>query len=288
MKANRIDEQRLAQVVQSAGVPLTAKQIAEAAVGSSGKRAVVEVGEALEGLRQSGRMHVFPPKQARQPERFGMVPPVEWVRQRLLDIVRRGEGKVTQKQVKDSLHKWEQRYFDEAVGGLIRDGKLHYLTVKYKYVVSFAPTPFDHLLGRQVTALKEILERINRRRSKPLSLDELRSFLDGSSTLHTRETGVAGALTEEMLRVWYEQDVPQLGGVTSVPIPWTWRRYESWCKEHGFVADLGRFHQVLHHLSQARRIELIPHSRTHTIPVQEEEVALSGPSGEALYYWRWR
>lgn len=283
MNASSIDGNRLAEVVRNAGVPLTAKGVARAALGSSGRKAVGEVEQILESLQQSGQLHKYPPRQEGGVVRFSSVPPVEWVRGRILGKVKDGGGRVTQNQVRDHLHKWERSLYDDAVGGLIRDGKLHYLTVRHKRLVSFSPTPFDYLLERQVTALKEILERINRRRAKPLSLGELKSFLDGSSTA----AGESGELTEEMLRAWYDEDVPRLGGVTSVPIPWTWEHYESWCKEHDFRADVNRFHGLLRSLFQAGKIELIPHSRTHETPLREAELALSGQGGELLYYWRW-
>lgn|GEM_PF-2786410 len=287
MSTSRIDEQGLEEVVQTADVPLTAKRIAEAVLGSTRQKAAGEVEKVLERLQQFGRVHQFPPKQKGQAVRFASIPPAEWVERRILAKVTNGGGKVTEKQVREFLHKWELTIFDEAMGGLLRSGKLHCLTVRNKYVVSSAPTPFDYLLERQVASLKEILTRINRRRAKPLTFGELRAFLDGSSAQSNRRPVMTGELNEEMLRAWYDEDVPLRGGVTTVPIPWTWEHYVSWCKERGFRANLGQFHEFFRNLFLAHKIELIPHNRTHEIPPREAELALTSPGGEILYYWRW-
>jgi len=276
-----MDELELAEIIRREGTPLTAKRVAEAALGSSGAKAVRAVEGLLSSLRESGRIHQFPPEQRGWAVRFGSVSPVEWVRGRILNAVKDGSGKVSEKQLKDRLHKWELKVYDEAVGGLVRNGRLHYLAVRYKYVLSSAPTPFDYLLGRQVTALKEILERINRRRTKALTLGELRSFLDGAFA-------APGELSEGMIRAWYDADLPLCGGVTTVPIPWTWKHYVTWCEEHSLQPDLGLFHACFRKLFLTQRIELVPHSGTHDISGDEAQLALSGSSGEVYYYWRWR
>ncbi len=288
MAANTMDEHRLVQLVDNAGIPLTAKKVALAALGSAGARDVAAVEESLNRLQQAGKLHAFPPEQRGWAQRFYSVSPLEWVQDRILKRVEAGSGRVTQKQVKALLYKWEHKYCDEAVGGLIKEGKLHYLALRSKFLVLSPPTPFDYLLDRQVTALKEIVERINRRRSRPLTVDELRSFLDGDSAASSEQSSIPGRLTEDILRAWYDEDVPLRGGVTSVPIPWTWNHYVHWCKENGFQPELDRFQGLLKSLYEAGTIELIPHSHAHEIPSEEARVALSAPSGEVLYYWRWR
>ncbi len=282
------DENLVLRVVRNSDAPLTPKKVAQAALGSSGSAAVEETEEALARLSQAGCLHEYPPEQKGRARRFGAIPPVEWVRRRILDKVRDSDRKVTQKQVKDHLRKWEMKYYDDAVGGLIREGKLYELRVRYKYLVSFRPTPSDYLLARQVTALKEILERINRRRSRPLSFEELRALLDGSTAAAPAKPPEAAEVTEEMLRTWYDEDVRRLGGSPFVPIPATWKRYDAWSRKQGLDGNLTRFHELLSKLAQGGRIDLIPHSRTHEIPSGEADLALTGSAGELLYYWKWR
>jgi len=284
METTGIDREAFAKVVRDAKAPLTPKHLAQVALGSSAPKKVQAAEKTLESLQESGSVYKFPPEQRGRPVRFGSCPPVQWVQRRILDKVRSTGGRVTEKQVKEYLRSWEVKLYDEAVSGLIGNGQLHRLALKRKYLVSSAPTPFDYLLGRHVTAVKEILDRINRKRAEPITLSQLRSFLDGNLDRPTPP----GDLTEEMIRAWYDKDVPLRGGVTSVPISWTWKHYVARCKEQGVDPDLSRFHQLLLNLSQSHRIELIPHSRTQEIPPEDVRLALTSPTGEVLYYWRWR
>ena len=288
MTAKKFDDDTLDRVVRNSDAPLTAKQVARAAFGSSGSSAVEEAEEALVRLSHAGHFHEYPPEQKGRARRFGVTPPVEWVRKRILNKVRDGDGKVTQKQVKDHLRKWETKYYDDAVGGLIRESKLYELRVQYKYLVSFQPAPSDYLLRRHLTALKEILDRVNRRRSRPISFEGVRALLDGATVPAPAKAPKAAEVTEEMLRTWYDEDVRRSGGSPFVPIPATWKRYDSWSKKQGLDRNLTRFHELLRNLARAGRIDLIPHSRTHDIPDGEAELALTGSAGELLYYWKWR
>jgi hypothetical protein len=288
MKQRPIDEQTLVNVVRSADVPLTPKRAALAAYRSASADSVEHVHQALVRLDRAHEVYEYPPERRGRAVRYGSVTPLQWVRRRILDRVEQGGGKVTEKQVRGHLHAWERRLYDHAVGGLINDGRLHRLTVRYRYLVTFVPAPFDYLPDRHVSSLKEILERINKRRAKPLSLEELRSFLNDTAVSGPSATVTSGKPTEEMLRGWHKEDVPKLGGMTSVPIPWTWGHYAAWCGEHHYRPDLATFHELLRELAESGKIVLIPHSQPHEIAQYEADLILHGERGESLYYWRWR
>jgi hypothetical protein len=90
------------------------------------------------------------------------------------------------------------------------------------------------------------------------------------------------------LREWYQKDLPKRGGLSSIPIPWTWSHYESWCSSNNVDPDLGQFQDLLRALGREGKVEFIPHSLTQSVPERESEIALRGPHGEVLYYWKWR
>ena len=141
-----------------------------------------------------------------------------------------------------------------------------------------------YLLQRQVSALKEVIERINRHRKKSITLEEVRDLLNGSLEVSRTSCHITAAL----LRRWYDDDVVERGGVSTVPISWTWARYESWCRSHSLVPDLGHFHESFRGLQKSRKIELIPHSGTENLSERESEISLTNERGEVLYYWKWR
>ena len=142
----------------------------------------------------------------------------------------------------------------------MQEKKLFYLTVRFKYVLSYPPDPYDYLLPRQVTALKEVLERVNRHRKNALSVEELQAFLNGATGEKPPHPQASTRLSEDLLREWYHKDLPKRSGLSSIPIPWTWNHYESWCSSNKVAPDLAQFHDLLWHLNRAGKVEFIPHS----------------------------
>ena len=281
MTDSRDDQRIILELIRSADTPLTAKQVAQKWLNSSRQKEVRRVQNLLEELRSAGRTFEFPPEKEGFSKRFWSVSPLEFVCGRILRLVQDSGGRITQQGGRAALNKWETEYFDQAIGKLVREKKLFYLTVRYKFLVSERPTPFDHLLQRQVTALREILERVNRHRVSRLSMDELKALLNGL------ETEGSVRITEEILRKWYDQDVSRRGGVKTVPLSWTWERYDVWCKSNKVEPDLKGFHDSFLQLQRAGKIELMPHDRTQELSKRELELSLRTRYGEVLYYWRW-
>jgi len=287
MTANTDLPKDILELLRRSDVPMTAKQVALKAFGSTSSKEIEKVTGVLEQLKTGGAAFEFPPERASYGPRFGLVSPTDWLAHRIITTVKEAGGRLTLRQVRDSLRKWETIYFDEAIGKLVKDERLFYLTVKFKYVLSSPPDPSDYLLPRQVTALREILERINRYRKTALTIEQLKTFLNGLDFVHV-PAAISGRPSEDLLREWYSKDKPRRGGLDSVPIPWTWSHYESWCNSHKARPDLEQFQDFMWQLHRAGKIELISHSMTQSLSELESEVSLRGQHGEVLYYWKWR
>ncbi len=287
MSADSQQRTVILQLLRDSDAPLTVKQVASTVSGSASSKNVAEVRTILGELKVSGDAFEFPPERIGREPRFGSTSPVEVLAARIVGKVREAGGRVTVRQARESLPKWGKGYFDQCIGKLVKEGRLFYLTVRFKYILLSQPTPFDHLLPRQVTALKEILERVNRFRKRRLPLEELQAFLNGSDAVKVSTPEESGLPSEDLLRGWYQKDLPKRGGITSIPIWWTWGHYESWCLSNNMRPDLVQFHDLMRSLHRTGKIDLIPHSRTQEIPAREVELSLRGQYGEVLYYWKW-
>jgi hypothetical protein len=281
-------KERILRVIRESDSPLSAKQISDGVFGPSTKTQIEIIQQDLSDLKNSGHVFVFPPERAKGSIRFGHVSPADQLSLRVVRMIEDGGGRLTLTQVRGNLRKWETAYFDEALGKLVRDKRLFYLTVRYKYLLSSPPEPYDHLLPRQLTALREILERVNRHRKSGLALHDLKAFLNGANRSDVSAADKTGQPTEELLHEWYRNDLPRRGGLTSIPIAWTWDRYEAWCLSSSLKPDLGQFREFMRRLYGTGRIELVPHSMTQKLSERELDLSLRSQSGEILYYWKWR
>jgi hypothetical protein len=276
------------ELLNSSSEPLTTKQLTQSSYGFTSPKNIEMVGAAIRELVTAGRVFEFPPERSGHGTRFGCVTPTNWVAERILKTVKAARGRVTLRQARDGLRKWESAYFDKALGELVADKKLFYLTVRFKYVLSSPPDPFDHLLPRQVSALREIVARINQHRKNVLTMEDLRAFLNGYTVTDIMPTRASDMPTEDLLREWYQEDLPKRGGLASMPIPWTWIHYDSWCRSHEMTPSIKQFQDLLRRLHQAGKIDFISHSMTQNLPERESELSLRGHHGEVLYYWKWR
>lgn len=288
MSADAEWRKSIVELLRSSDVPLSAKQVAQTGFGWTSRKDIENVTEILNQLKTSGDAFEFPPARIGSAVRFGPVPPADWVGMKIAGMVKEEGGRLTITQVRAGLRKWETTYFDEAIGKLIEAGQLFYLTVQFKYLVSSPPAPFDHLLPRQVTALKEILERVNRHRGRALTLDDFRALVNGADATEGSRVEESGRPTEDLLRQWYQKDLPRRGGLSSIPIPWTWAHYESWCLVNRLRPDLVTFQDFMWSLYRAGKVEFIPHSMTQELSEAEAKLSLRSRHGEILYYWKWR
>ena len=181
---------------------MTAKQVTLKAFGSTSSKEIEKVTGVLDQLKTGGAAFEFPPERAGYGPRFGLVSPSDWLAQRIVTTVKEAGGRLTLRQVRDSLRKWETIYFDEALGKLVKDEKLFDLTVKSKYVLSSQPHPSDYLLPIQITALRGILERINRHRKTALTIEELKTFLNGPKPPEVLPDKPSEQPSEDLLLEW--------------------------------------------------------------------------------------
>jgi hypothetical protein len=146
------------------------------------------------------------------------------------------------------------------------------------------PLPATALLtAAQRKALQGVLDKINPARSQALVLDELLRFLDGAAPVRV---GTAAPPTLVQLEELYRQDLPARGGLSSMPIPFTWRRYAAQSTHQGAMADRAAFEQLLLDSAAAGRVELIAHEWPATLGSDDLEAAIRQPGGRVLYYWR--
>jgi len=288
MNHSNDQEDRTLQLIRGSDSPISIKRLSEHVLSSSGKKGLGFLQNTLLSLKTSGQIFEYPPERAGRGARFGSIPPTDWLSNKIVTMVKEAAGRLTLRQVRESLRKWETGYFDEALGKLVKDGRLFYLTVRFKYVLSSPPNPSDYLLPRQVTALREILERVNRHRNKSLTIEEMRVFLDMGNLAKVSPVEDFGKPSEELLCEWYHKDLPKRGGLSSIPIPWTWVHYESWCSSNKLRPDLTQFQTLIWNLHRAGKIELISHSMTQSLSERESELSLKSQHGEVFYYWKWR
>jgi hypothetical protein len=288
MNHSNDQEERILQLIRGSDSPISIKRLSQHVLSSTGKKEAGLLQNTLLSLKTSGQLFEYPPERAGRGVRFGSVTPMDWLSNKIVTMVEEAGGRLTLRQVRESLRKWEAAYFDEALGKLVKDGRLFYLTVRFKYVLSSPPDPCDYLPPRQVTALRVILERINRHRKNALTIEELMTFLNGPDLAEILAVEVSGQPSEDLLREWYHKDLPRRGGLASVPIPWTWVHYESWCSSNKLRSDLAQFQSVIWNLHRAGKIELISHSMTQSLSERESELSLKSQHGEVFYYWKWR
>ncbi len=278
----------IVELLRTSDGPLTAKQVAGKLCDSLSSKNVEKIEAALHELIAKGTAFEYPPERKGSGGRFGHLSPEHWVGGRIVANLKEAGGRLTIGQTRNSLRKWEIRYFDEVLGKLVSEKKLFYLTVRLKYVLSSPPDPYDHLLPRQITALREIVERINRHRKNNLSMEDLREFLNGAGPAAIPASKTSGIPTEDLIREWYNKDLPAQGGLPSIPIPSTWSHYDAWCLLNSLTPNLDEFKNLLWRLYRAGKVEFVPHSFTQRLQERELEVSLRGPHGEVWYYWKWR
>jgi hypothetical protein len=117
-------------------------------------------------------------------------------------------------------------------------------------------------------------------------LEEVLSFLDGeASTPEEHPAAAAEELTEDLLLGFYSEDLPRRGGLRSMPIPWTWRRYELHCAGRGTAANVQAFHTLLKALHSKGRVALAVHDAPASVSEVEEPLLPAREDGRLFYYW---
>lgn len=278
---------QILEILAGSDKPLISAQIVGALFGSKKQSCTDEVEQALLELIRSENAFEHPPRRRGERKRFWTESPTALTAARILEILATKE-RLTLRNVREAIPTSYRGFFDEALGSLMREKRVYPLTVgKVKYLLNRAPKPTEHLLRRHLTALKDIVEEVSRRRKAKLSVSEVMRFLDGCETVIEPGMPAPKQIPEKVMSSWYKEDLARLMGSKSVPIPWTWSRYEKWCREQRLEADLPGFHQMLRLLAHAGKIELVPHGMSQPIDPEELPIAIKTDRGELLYYWKW-
>ena len=157
---------------------------------------------------------------------------------------------------------------------------------KTRKVRTTPPRPSEALTAAQVKSLRGVLARLNELRRPALRLEELVSYLDGDGPApQLRPPAKAEELTEDLLLSFYAEDLPRREGLRSMPVPWTWRRYESHCAARGTAPDRAAFHALLRALHSEGRVALAVHDAPVSIPAADKSVLMTREDGRVFYYW---
>lgn len=178
---------------------------------------------------------------------------------------------------------------EEQVGALLASGTLHPAPARgrgQKFRTS-PPRPTEALTAAQLQSLRKLIGRVNELRRPALALDDLLTLLDGDRGVPVPAAArpPAEPPTEAMLLRWYTEDLPRRDGLRSMPIPWTWQRYQAHCAESGRTADAALLAELLRSLHAAGRIALTVHDAPASIPDIERPVLPAREDGRPFYYW---
>jgi hypothetical protein len=177
---------------------------------------------------------------------------------------------------------------EEQLGGLLAAGRLFEAPArgKTRKVRTTPPRPSEGLTAAQVKALRGVLARVNELRRPALRLEEVVAYLDGEgSAPSVGRPPETTELTEELLLSFYADDLPRREGLLSMPIPRTWRRYESHCEARGATPDREAFHALLRKLHSEGRVALAVHDAPVSIPEEDKAVLMTRQDGRVIYYW---
>ncbi len=265
------------EAVESSTLPLTVAAAVKAVKATLPKVKKPAVEAALAELADRGTLHRHPPAKAGGAPLFHRLPAEEYAAERLREALA-GEDRLTTRTLRKAIGKAYDPFFDEAIAALVAGGHVQ-------------PTRF--LTARQLTQLTSIIETMNTLRAVPLSLASALALLDGSPS--RPETPAAPSspaapvldesLSEAQLIEWHAADLPALGGLRSVPIPWTWKRYETWCTAQARRPDLERFHRHLLAMAARAAVGLTPHDHEGRLPEAETRVLPMTQAGYRAYYW---
>lgn len=281
----------LVRLVSSASTALTPSTALTLVKADGHTTTTSEVSATLERIVSAGRAFRHPSgsRSAAPAHAYGRQPPDAFVTERLQEAVRTGtEFSLTD--LRRPVTKAYAGLVDEAIGDLLREGKLFEKPgggKTKKYTTKPLP-PTSVLTAAQRSSLDTTLTKVNAFRAHPLRLIDLLNFLDGPSVDATTgsERSSERALTLELLKELYRLDLPSRGGLTSMPIPMTWRRYAKAVEAEGGAPDRAGFERVLLDSAAAGRIEVTPHEWPATLPAEDVAASIRRPDGRVLYYWR--
>ncbi|MEW5983004.1 MAG: hypothetical protein AB1806_11635, partial [Acidobacteriota bacterium] len=258
----------LGEAIGASDRPLTVAAALKAVkqVHPRAKRSAVET--ALDELTASGDIHRHPPARTGGAPLFHRHPARDYAASRVRQAIS-GDARLTPTALRRAVGKAYQPFFDEVLAELVAAGHVR-------------PTRF--LTARQVSQLTSITGTMNTLRSTPLALASVLALFDGAPAT-VAPAVLDQSLSEAQLVQWYAEDLPSLGGLRSVPIPWTWRHYEAWSAARSCRPSLDLFHRHLLAMASRAAVGLTPHDHEGRLPDDEKHVLPLTPAGYRAYYW---
>ncbi len=255
---------------------------------------VEDITTALDGLVSAGQAFRHPGTSGGKGVgyAYGLERPEAFVAKQLQHFIGRAT-ELTLKSLRSAVPKAYLALADEAIGDLLREKKLFEVPGggKTKKYSSVPPLPSSVLTAAQRKSLETILTNINALRSSALSLVDLLGYLDGATQSPRQPTASTphlplAVLTLTQLIEFYKLDLPSRHGLSSMPVPMTWRRYLKAAEAAGHGPDREAFESVLMDSAASGAIELSSHECPARLAREEVAEAISRPDGQVLYYWR--
>jgi hypothetical protein len=247
----------------------------------------VEVEAAFEQLVDAGGLFRHPSaarSTAKTKHAYWPISPTTMVRQRLQRALG-ANPQLTLAKLRASSPNEYRELVDAGIAALVQEGALFEKpgSAKSKTYTTQPLPPTALLTPSQRKALQSMLDKINRVRRPPMNVTELLQFLDGG-TPPKATAAVLPTLTQ--LEELYRMDLPARDGLSSMPIPFTWRRYAQLSAGNGAGPNRAAFEQLLLDCAAAGHVELIAHEWPATLTPDDLAAAIRQPSGRVLYYWR--
>ncbi len=274
----------LFELLQNAAEPLTAAQLVKRLPGKAPGRSVVA---ALDELANNGRVRAF--TQGKNTA-YAVRPPVDLCAEALARHLSLLTEAVAVAALKKAVPKSLLPWFDEALGRLVVQGAAYWLPKgKTRLVLPRPVRPSDVISPTALAQLKKLLAEINRHRREPRSLASLLAWLDAPDETPLLQTPANVAATSarptpELLHQWYQADRVKASSAM-VPIPHTWKHYESWASTQGLRPDIVDFRQALEVLYNSGSAMLEPCERPQDLPEDERRLQVPLSIGPPGYYW---
>lgn len=155
-------------------------------------------------------------------------------------------------------------------------------------LASFMPQQQVSFTPPDASVMDTSIERIRKLQNAPGMGESALTLGMGASpffgAISKSEKGLMN-LARSLLRRWYEQDIPSRGGLRSLNLPATWKRYETLGREKGTTATPEGFRELFTDLLKNDLVEMSPHSMTSEMSAIEKEISPTTRFGEPLHYW---
>jgi len=255
--------------------PVTAAQIAKL-TGHSTKTMTA----ALDDLARSGRAYALTQGASTA---YAAQPPLDLCADALRPLVAAQIEPQAPAKLASALPKALRPWFEEALARLIVQGDAWWLAKgKVKLVTNRAPRPSDFVSPAQQATVEAILTEANRHRRTGLKLSHFLSWLDTAEVL--AKPKAKPEITPELLTEWYALD-RATSSTAMVPIPQTFKHYETWAAANNIPADIVEFRQALESLYHAGQALLEPCERPQDLPDAERALQVPLTLGPPGYYW---